>query len=173
MPQTVPNRPTKGRGCPHRGQETEVALELIQLAVECGIHGVGDTALEAFQPVRREVSSAVRETAPFVHRRGEQHGHRVAALRGEIVVELIEGAAGPEGLLELDGEAAGAGVAEALVEDDRPAPERRDQKDHDNGLDDDVGLQKQAPEGEVLGYCAGADLNGANKVGFHGYSRYR
>ena len=97
----------------------------------------------------------------------------MAALSGEIVVELVEGAAGPEGLLELDGEAAGAGVAEALVEDDRPAPERRDQKDHDHGLDDDVGLQEQAPEGEVLGHRTGADLNGANKVGIHGYSRYR
>src|SRR5882672_1520859 len=134
-----------------RGEERQVALEEIHLALEGGAHraaravdhvaGVGVGAFLAAQ--LGELAEARLEDALQV-------ADRVAVV-DRALVERVQVAAAPELALEQLGLPPGAADREPLLEDEHPRHEgHREQHQHDH-LDDDARVDDQRPDFEVLG----------------------
>ena len=148
MPQTVPNRPTKGAGRRHGGEHEQLGFELLDLARDGDVEHLLDARLQAHEG---GAGARLEGAFPFAHRGDEQRRHAGLRPLGELAVELLERMAGPEDFLEAVHRAAHAREKQRLVDDDRPAPDRGgEQADHDD-LDDDMRAPEHAPDRDVGG----------------------
>jgi hypothetical protein len=105
---------------------------------------------------------------PLAHRGGEDGGHRIARPVAGPVIELIDGAAGPERFLKPIRQAIEPAQADQLFKDDRPTPDRGEEEQDHHRLDHPVGIQKQRPRGKTMGRGGGAAKGqGFNGLAFH------
>ena len=136
-----------GRDRADRGEEREIRLDRVELALEARAHrpagaveqraGVDDALLAQLE----ELAHARREDA--LHRRAR-------GLPGRVGVQVVEVSAGPELALELVVRGLDAAQAEQLAEDHRPARERREHEPGHDHLHDGARLQDERDDREVL-----------------------
>jgi hypothetical protein len=132
MPQTVPNSPING------------ALQPLHFPG----HGHGDRAVDAF-PDAGMADIGAGDTdgpPPLAHRGGKHGGHRVGGIAAFGVEQVIQAAARPEPVFEPIGVAVDPPQAGPFLEHHRPDPHAGAQQAYHDQLDDDVGLDEQAPE---------------------------
>src|SRR5208283_3022596 len=144
MPQTVPKRPTKGLA------EATVASTSSE-----------DSSFSTSRPIETSSTLSMRVCSPMKEAFGfctERFHSRIAATkseavpfvgRGDLVVELVERIARPEGLVEKVHRAAGAPNQQALVDDDHHAPDRRAEQPDDHAFNDDMGAPEHAPDRDL------------------------
>lgn len=117
MPQTVPNRPTKGAVDPlDRCKKQQSPVEALHLPADGHVHHLFDAQLNAAQ--RTDV--AFDRPLPLAHGRDEQCSHRDGAAARQPCVKLIERLARPEQRFELVAFNPRAAECEKLFEDDGP-----------------------------------------------------
>jgi hypothetical protein len=83
-------------------------------------------------------------------RAAERRHSRIAAANiADAIVEIVERAAGPEHVLEIVGAGLQPAQPQQLLDDDRPAPERGHDQEHDHRLPDQVRVQEKTQESQV------------------------
>src|SRR5688572_4054316 len=134
-----------------RGEEGEMTLEKVHLALERGAHG----AARAVDHVARIAAgtlaaSQLRELAEACLEDALQAADGVAVIH-RALIERVEVVSAPEFALELVGLRTGAPDGEPLLEDEHPGHEGdRDEQQHHH-LDHDARVQDERPDVEVLG----------------------
>ncbi len=134
MPQTVPNRPTKGPGRTDRRQHQQPAFQPLDFAGDRDVHHLFDPHLQPGKGSRL----AFERPLPFAHRRDETGRHRLRRLGRQRAIKFLDRLAGPERLLEAIHRALGARIKENLVDRDRPDPDRTGQQPQHDHFHDPV-----------------------------------
>ena len=156
MPQTVPNRPTKGLAEATLARNSRFGFEPFDFARDRHVEHLVDARVQAGERGGRGLKRAL----PLAHRRDEQARRAGIGPLRQRPVELLERLAGPENLLEALHRAPELGEQQRLVDDDGPAPERgREQAEHDD-LDHDMRRPKHRQQ---RGFRVGGD--GGRSVG--------
>src|SRR5581483_109677 len=116
--------------------------------------------VDAHLQADRRARAGLEAPLPFAHRGDEDRGHGGRIAAGERAVEFLQRLARPEELLEAVHLPPDAAVEERLVDDDRPAPHRSDEKTGDDDLHDDVGLKEKRDQRDIAG------RNGEDRGGY-------
>ncbi len=119
MPHTVPNRPIYGPAEPMEAREQQARFEPLDLAVDGDVELLLDALGERLDLTARALEGAL----PLAHRGDEDGGEAGGRAVVKGAEQLLQGAAGPERVLEGVHLAADAAEQERLVDDDRPAPQ--------------------------------------------------
>ena len=118
MPQTVPNRPTKGPAEPTVASTSSRRSKPLDLARDGDVHHLFDAHLQAGERARLALEAAL----PFAHGGDEQRRHRMRRARRQRAVEFLQRLARPERLLETVHRPAGAGVEQRSCRSRSPRP---------------------------------------------------
>ena len=150
MPQTVPNRPTKGAVAPIVARTPVPRAILRPAACSIALELPGDALLEA-------VGAQAGGKPDLVSGRLHQN----CAARAGAVAELLVGLRERRAILQRAQVApyrrARAAQFEPFGEPDRPGDQRSDGKADHHRFHDDVGMDEHAPRGEILRQLRGAD----------------
>ena len=140
MPQTVPNRPTKGPAGGGGGEHQQVGFELFDLAGDGDVEHFLDARLQA-----HEGGAGVLERAlPFPHGGDEQRRRGHGRARGQRLIKVFQRIARPEHAFEfVHGRARAAEQHGLLTMIAQHQTEARQQADH-HEFDDKLALQNMA-----------------------------
>jgi hypothetical protein len=144
IPQTVPNRPTKGRHRADRGEDVKANRELVDLLRQRRMHDEGEAGSGALAVD----ALAAGRAAPFGDPGGEHLGARDIGLAPGLV-EAVDIVRLPE--IALEGLRAQRRPAQlqGVADDDRPRPDAGQEQADDDRLDDEVRLQEQSERRHV------------------------
>src|SRR4051794_2933668 len=131
-----------------RGEEREVALDEVHLALEGGAH----RAARAVDHVARLGAALAAQLGELAEARLEHalEAADVVAVVHRALVEGVQVVAAPELALELIGLGVGPADREPLLEDEHPRHERDGEQQEHHHFDDEAGVDDQRPDVEVL-----------------------
>ena len=138
------------RGRRADGREiAEATLDLLDFAMDGHVHRLLDPILHA-RDERIARHAALEGALPFAQSGDKHRGERLVGALRVLGIELVQRAAGPEGLFELARLALQRTDGERLVDDQHPRPERGQDEHDQHGLDDEIGPHEEADRGERL-----------------------
>jgi hypothetical protein len=137
-----------GRHRAHGGQEREVLLGRVQLALEARAHG----AAGAVEQGGGVAHVALAQLLVLAHARGEDAFHgagELGVLRGR-GKQLVQAGARPELALEVVVQRAHAPQREVLADDGGPAGNRDDHEQQHDQLHHEARVEQEIDDGEIL-----------------------